>query len=282
MTAIPASVARTGQVRSADGTTIAFECSGEGPALLLVDGALCYRESGPSRPLAARLTDRFTVYTYDRRGRGDSGDTASSSLQHEVEDIAALLAEAGGSACVYGVSSGAALVMHAAAAGLPVERIALYEAPFAVGADLRRARAQYVQQMRDALAADEPGDAVRLFLRHVGVPSFVVSLMRFMPAWSKLVGTAHTLPYDAAALCDTDAEPPLTPGRWAGVRAPALVLAGGKSPEWMLAAVRATAAALPDAQLATLDGQTHMVKPAVLAPALAEFFGATQRRRPAS
>ncbi len=269
-------------MRSADGTTIAFECCGDGPPLLLVDGALCCRETGPSRPLAVRLADRFTVYSFDRRGRGYSGDTAvrppHSPVDREVEDIAAVLHVAGGPACVYGSSSGAALVMHAAAAGVPMARIALYESPFAVGDECRRARKHYVREMQQALAADHGAEAVRLFLRHVGVPGFSVTLMRFLPAWPKLVAVASTLPNDAAALCDTDDEPPLSPRRWASVRVPALVLGGARSPTWMLEAVRATAAALPDAQLGTLDGQTHMVTPTALAPALADFFVAGPAR----
>jgi len=281
MTVTPAPAARTGHVRSADGTTIAFECCGDGPPLLLVDGALCCRETGPSRPLAVLLADRFTVYSYDRRGRGYSGNTGvrppHGAVGREVEDIAAVLDVAGGSACVYGISSGAALVMHAAAAGLSMPRIALYESPFAVGDECRRARKDYVREMQQALAADNGAEAVRLFLRHVGLPGFSVTLMRFMPAWAKLVAVAPTLPNDAAALCDTDEEPALSRRRWASVRVPALVLGGAKSPAWMLEAVRATAAALPDARLDMLDGQTHMVQPTALAPVLADFFVAGQR-----
>jgi len=284
MRASSAPAARTGRVRSADGTSIAFEVQGAGPPLLLVDGALCCRASGPSRPLADRLRDQFTVFSYDRRGRGDSGagtcDDPYSAVEREVEDIAAVLAKTGGPAAAYGSSSGAALVMHAAAAALPFERIALYEPPFAVGDACRRAGNDYVRQMQDALATDRPGDAVQLFLRRIGVPGFVVTLLGFMPAWPQLVAVAHTLPYDTAALCDRDEEPALRPGRWDTVRSPALVLGGGNSPEWMLEAVRATADALPDARLGTLDGQTHMVKPAALAPALAEFLPAAPPRCP--
>src|SRR5262249_29137018 len=117
---------------SKDGTTIAFDQLGKGPAIILVDGALCSRSFGPMPKLAPLLAQRFTVFTYDRRGRGDSGDTASYRVEREIEDIDALIAEAGGSAYVFGISSGAALVLRAAASGLAIEKLALYEPPFMV------------------------------------------------------------------------------------------------------------------------------------------------------
>jgi pimeloyl-ACP methyl ester carboxylesterase len=265
---------------SADGTRIAFERTGDGPPLVLVDGALCYTASGPSRPLAAELADRFTVFCYDRRGRGESGDTLPYAVEREVEDICALVDEAGGSAYLYGISSGAALALRAAASGLRIDGLALYEPPFALDPDARRARHEYRTRLDDALAQDRRGDAVRLFMRLVGLPRVVVALMRFLPSWRRLTAVAHTLPYDYAALADDEAEPPVTAQRWAGAGMPALVVAGGKSPADLLAPARALADVLPNARHRILAGQTHLVSPKALAPVLTDFFAGCARRAP--
>src|SRR5258706_12411707 len=149
-------------VISADGTAIAFTRAGSGPALVLVDGAMCYRGMGPLTPLAERLTDHFTVYTYDRRGRGESGDTLPFAVEREIEDLEVLLAHAGGSAHAYGISSGAALVLRAAAAGVPWRRLALFEPPF-VGP-----KQDYTRELAELLAAGRRGDAVARFMTLVG------------------------------------------------------------------------------------------------------------------
>jgi pimeloyl-ACP methyl ester carboxylesterase len=262
-------------VHSTDGTAIAYETVGQGPPLILVDGALCYRASGPSRPLAAELADRFTVYVYDRRGRGESGDTEPYALEREVEDIQALVKAAGGSAYVYGISSGAALALEAAKRNdIGITKLALYEAPFVVDDSRPPVEHDYLPRLHGYLASDRRGNAVRLFMRQVGVPGFVVALMRFMPAWSKLKGVAHTLPYDAAAMGDTQSGKPLPAGRWSGVTAPTLTVVGGKSQPWMHNGMRALADALPKARHETLPGQNHMVKAKALAPMLADFFAA--------
>jgi len=262
-----------GKVLSSDGTPIAFDRSGKGPPLILVDGALCYRASGPMGPLAALLAPHFTVFTYDRRGRGDSGDTTPYAVEREVEDIEALINEAGGSAFVYGISSGAALALEAANRGLAIEKLALYEAPFIVDGSRPPIPEDYLPQLNQLIASDRRADAVKLFMNAVGVPAIFVALMRFMPAWSKLKSVAHTLPYDHAVLGDDKSGSPLSTERWTSATVPTLVLGGGKSPEWMLDAVRAVADVLPNAQQRTLEGQTHMVSPRVLAPVLVEFFG---------
>ena len=260
-------------VTSRDGTTIAFDRVGDGPPLVLVDGALCYRASGPSGPLAAQLADQFTVYTYDRRGRGDSTNTLPYSVDREVEDLAAVLTEAGGSAAVYGISSGAALALEAARQGLPIDKLALYEAPFIVDDSRAAVPQDYVAALDHLVAADRRGDAVKHFMRKgVQIPAVFVALMRVMPAWSKLTGIAHTLPYDTALTAPYQKGTPLPQDRWACVRAATLVIGGGKSPEWMRNATRALADAVPGAAHAVLDGQTHMVKPTVLAPVLRTFF----------
>jgi pimeloyl-ACP methyl ester carboxylesterase len=261
-----------GTVQSSDGTRIGFDRMGDGPPLVLVDGALCYRKSGPMRPLAEALAKRFAVFLYDRRGRGESGDTAPYSVEKEIDDIAALIEEAGGSAGVYGISSGAALALEAANHGLPIERLALYEAPFVVDDSRPPMSDEYRPALDRALAADRPGDAVKLFMRRVGVARPLIPLIRFMPAWSKLKGVAHTLPYDDTILGDTGSGRPLAPDRWTAVTMPTLAIAGDGSPEWMRNAMRAVAELLPNAEYRTLKGQTHMVKAKALAPTLTGFF----------
>jgi pimeloyl-ACP methyl ester carboxylesterase len=263
-------------VRSTDGTPIAFDRAGSGPAIILVDGALCYRASGPMAPLAKLLAPHFTVFTYDRRGRGDSGDTAPYAVEREVEDIDALIRAAGGSAFVFGISSGAALTLEAANRGLAVriKKLALYEAPFIVDDTRAPVPADFVRQLDRLLTAGRRGDAVRLFMKAVGVPTFFVALMRFMPAWSRLKAIAHTLPYDMTIVLDNQRGKPLPITRWTSSTAPTLVVAGSKSPAWMRNAMQALARVVPNAKHYTLDGQTHMVSAKALAPVLVEFFGA--------
>jgi pimeloyl-ACP methyl ester carboxylesterase len=260
------------KVVSKDGTPIGFDRSGKGPAVILVDGALCYRASGPMGPLAALLAENFTVFTYDRRGRGDSGNTAPYAVEREIEDIDALINEAGGSAYVYGISSGAALALEAANHGLAIKKLALYEAPFIVDDSHPPIATDFVAQLNALVSADRRGDAVRLFMKLVGVPGIFISIMRFMPAWKKLTGIAHTLPYDITIVQDYERGKPLPDKRWAAVTVPTLVVDGGKSPKWMRNGMRALAGVLPNAKLRTLEGQTHMVKPKALAPVLMEFF----------
>jgi pimeloyl-ACP methyl ester carboxylesterase len=268
-------------IQSRDGTAIAFEKSGEGSPVILVDGALCYRASGPARPLAALLAEHFTVYTYDRRGRGESGDTPPYAVEREVQDIEALVEEAGGSACLYGISSGAVLALEAADRVPGITKLALYEAPFIVDDSRPPIGADYVLELKEHLASDRRGDAVRLFMRQVGVPAPIVALMRFMPAWKKLKAVAHTLAYDAAVMGDTQSGRSL-PVEWAAVTTPALAIVGGKSPAWMHSGMRALADVLPNAQHRVLEGQTHMVKAKALAPLLAEFFSAQRAVQPRS
>jgi pimeloyl-ACP methyl ester carboxylesterase len=265
-------------VTSADGTEIAYEKAGSGPPLILVDGALGYRALGFSAKLATELADRFTVYTYDRRGRGDSTDTAPYAVQREVEDVEALIAAAGGSAHVYGISSGAALALEAANRGLPVDRLALYEIPFVLDESREPMDPQYRENLDRALSDGDRGEAVKLFMRLVGVPGPFVFVMRFMPAWSKLKASAHTLPYDQAVLGDTGSGKPL-PAEWtAGVKVPTLAIGGAKSPEWMRNAMVAVADAIPTAEYRTLEDQMHNVKAKALAPVLADFFERVESR----
>jgi pimeloyl-ACP methyl ester carboxylesterase len=258
--------------RSADGTLIAYETCGEGPPLILVDGALCSRELGPSKALAAALRDQFTVIRYDRRGRGESTDTAPYDVRREVEDLDALIAATGGAAFLLGVSSGAVLALEAAAHGLPVTAVALYEPPFIVDDTRPPLPADYTERLTALVAGERRGDAVRHFMRNVGMPGFMVQLMRFMPAWGKLKRVAHTLPYDVAIMGDTQCGAALPADRWDGAFARTFVIVGGKSPAGFHTGTRELAELLPNAEHHVLPGQTHMVKAKALAPLVTECF----------
>ncbi|MFF1547594.1 alpha/beta fold hydrolase [Streptomyces sp. NPDC058291] len=252
---------------SRDGTELAYESAGQGPAVILVSGAMS--TGGTMAPLAGLLADRFTVLRYDRRGRGESGDTAPYAVGREVEDLAALIDAAGAeTAALYGVSSGGALALEAAAAGLPVSRVAVYETPFALDEDDARGRAEYTANLTKALARDRRGDAVELFLRLTGLAEEMIQGARRSPMWAGMEAIAPTLAYDDAVMGDGR-----VPGeRLASVGVPVLAVAGEASPPWLREAVRAVAEAVPDGAYRTLEGQTHMVDPSVLAPVLAEFF----------
>ncbi|WP_405543383.1 alpha/beta hydrolase [Streptomyces phaeochromogenes] len=245
---------------SRDGTPIAYEVSGEGPAVIFVTGAMATGAS--DAPLASLLSDRFSAVVYDRRGRGESGDTQPFEVAREVEDIAALIEAMGdGGAGLYGMSSGAALVVEAAASGLPVRKAAVYEGG-------EEQRAEYTERLTQLLAQDRRGDAVELFIALTGAPPEVIRGMRHSAVWPALEAVAPTLAYDNAVMGDG-----LVPRkRLASVAVPVLALAGGASPEWMRESARATAEAAPDGTYRVLEGQTHVVDPGVLAPALAEFF----------
>lgn len=257
-------------VTSADGTSIGYERTGSGPALVLVDGAMCYRAAGPMRPLAALLRDSFTVYTYDRRGRGDSSDTAPYAVAREVEDLQALIVRAGGEASVYAISSGAALALASAAAGRSITKLALYEPPFMAEVEDGTRTEEYSGRLTELLDAGRHGDAVALFMTHVGMPAQAVAGMRAQPGWAALEAIAPTLGYDDEVLGDGSVPRELA----STIAVPALVLAGGASPQSLQQAAKATADALPAAEHRTLDGQTHDVAPDALAPVLVEFFGA--------
>jgi pimeloyl-ACP methyl ester carboxylesterase len=256
-------------VTSSDGTTIAYERTGSGPALVLVDGALCHRAGGPMRPLAEALRDRFTVYAYDRRGRGESGDTLPYALAREVEDLRAVIEAAGGDVGVYAVSSGGGLALATAAAGSGISRLALYEPPYTAEIGDDGPIRAYTKELTALLTAGRRGDAVALFMTHVGMPEPVVADLRSQPSWPAFEAIAPTLAYDDAAL--TGGRVPRDVA--AAVTVPALVLSGGECPVTLQQAAKATAAALPAAEFRILDGQTHDVAPEAVAPVLADFFG---------
>ena len=204
-------------VLSKDGTAITFDRIGHGAPVILVDGALCYRGMGQSRQLAELLAAHFTVTTYDRRGRGESGDTPPYAVEREVEDIAALLGEAGGSAYVWGTSSGAVLALEAASRLSGIRKLALYEAPFIVD-DSRSTTGDQWARIGEAVAAHRRGAAVTVFLQTVGVPSLIIALMRLSPVWPKLKAIAHTLPYDGVIVQDHQMGRPLSGLRHLGHR----------------------------------------------------------------
>jgi pimeloyl-ACP methyl ester carboxylesterase len=267
-------ISRTTQfATSTDGTRIAYEVTGSGPALVLVDGALCHRTMGPARGLAEELAGAFTVYAYDRRGRGESGVGSSSySVEREVEDLAAVVHETGGSAHLFGSSSGGALALEAARHGVPVERLAVYEAPFIVDGTRPPNDPQLPRRVRDLVDQGRRGEAVKTFLRVVGVPAPVVALMRLLPTWKKLTAVAHTLPHDLSLVIDHEQGRPLPAGYYDAVEAETLVIAGGRSPEYMRNAQAAIADAVPSGRLDTLPGQTHMIKPKAVGPVLTRFL----------
>lgn len=258
-------------ITSKDGTTLAFDQYGSGPTLIFVNGALQYRAfSQGMHELAELLAPHFTVINFDRRGRGDSGDTLPYALEREIEDIEAFIERAGGSAYLYGISSGAALAMEAAAAlGSKVSNLAMYEAPYNDDPTARQAWAKYRQDIDEAIADGRPGDAVGLFMMLVGMPPEALEGMKHDPSWSVFEAIGHTLAYDAAAL---GAEAAIPTARAAQVKVPALVMDGAESYPFMHAAAVAIADAMPQGQHRTLEGQTHEVSPEILAPILIEFF----------
>ena len=203
-------------VISRDGTRIGFDREGQGPPVVLVDGAMCYRGSGPMKPLAAQLVPHFTVYIYDRRGRGESGDTQPWSLEREVEDLAALVREAGEPVYVYGISSGAVLALEAADRGVPIRKLALYEAPLMLDATREPLGDDFLPRMKALIAANRRGDAVKMFMKAVGVPAIGIFFMRLMPVWKKLTAIAHTLQYDLGMTTPYQQGRPLPAGRWSG------------------------------------------------------------------
>jgi pimeloyl-ACP methyl ester carboxylesterase len=246
---------------SRDGTRIAFDRIGQGPPLVLVVGAFNQRSTGA--PLAAFLAPRFTVFTYDRRGRGDSADGPAYAVEREVEDLAAVIGAAGGSAAVFGYSSGALLALEAAARDLPITRLALYEAPPA------DASAPHAAELAALIAAGRRGDAVEYFQRRlVGIPEPVVIGLRQAPFRPALEALAHTLVHDATILAQVS----LSPERLARVRQPTLAIAGAASPPVMREIAETIARGLPAGRSAILEGATHDIVPALVGPVLEAFL----------
>jgi len=259
------------KVYSKDGTIIAFDRKGHGPMVILVDGALQYRafDQGMAE-LADLLAQHFTVIHYDRRGRGDSTDAQTYELEREIEDIEALIDEAGGSAFLYGISSGAALALEAAIAlGGKVKKLAIYEAPYNDDKNARKGWKEYRQKLKELVLADRKGDAVGLFMMLVGMPPEQLEEMHQHPMWPLWDAVGLTLAYDAAAMGEDGSIPTK---RAARVIMPTLVMDGRDSFPFMHSTALALAETIPNAQHRTLEDQTHEVDSKVLAPVLIEFF----------
>jgi pimeloyl-ACP methyl ester carboxylesterase len=255
------------KVISKDGTPIVFDQVGEGPAVVLIGGGPTTRVVNTA--VAELLAPSFRVLNYDRRGHGDSGDTAPYTVDREFEDLDALIAAAGGSAYVYGTSGGAMIALEAAARGLAISRLVVWEPPYIVDDSRPPVPADYLQQLTDLLAAGRRGDMLELFFtKAANLPAEFVSPMRQSPFWSAMEDLAPTLVYDAMLTGDFS----LPTKRIASVTVPTLVLDGGTTP-WLSNAARAVADTLPDARRRTLHGQPHNVEPAAIAPVLAEFLG---------
>lgn len=258
------------EVISKDGTQIAYDKSGSGPLMILVDGALCSRAFGPMPKLAPLLTSSFTVITYDRRGRNESADTQPYAVEREIEDLEALINANGGSAFVTGFSSGAVLALASAAHGVNITKMALYEPPFMVDNGGHRPPADSQSQLQNLIDQNRRSDAVKFFLKDmVGLPAPAVFIMKIMPVWSKLKNVAHTLPYDAAIVGDCS----LPEKQAESVKIPTLISGGEKSPATMQQAVRKLSEVVPNATLKMLKGQTHNVSEKAIAPVLIDFFG---------
>lgn len=253
-------------ILSRDGTPIAYRRRGDGPPVILVGGALATADT--EGPLARLLAPRFQVVTYDRRGRGASGDGARYAVEREIEDLAALAAVTGGSPSVFGVGTGGALALEAQAAGLGAARLAVYEPPYTPGPAGLLLKADRTARLHRLLSAGDRGGAVELFLTVTGVPADLVARMRRAPLWRTLESVAHTLAYDDAVLGDGS----VPAARFAPVRARTLVVCGGAGPATAWTATRQLADALPRGRHRTLTGQTGEPAPQVVAPVLAEFF----------
>lgn len=266
---------------SRDGTPIAFDRTGRGPAVILVNGGLADRAE--NAPLASELAHRFTVYNYDRRGRGRSGDTKPYAVQRELEDLAAVLAQAGGAAHLYGPSAGGGLVLRAAAARLPVDRLAVYDVPYCVAPDAAQRARTFVDRLGPALADGRAGDALALFMWFAGSTRDDIAGARQSPMWPGLLAIEPTIAYDAA--CMGDYRPPAS--LLAKITRPTLAITGavldthmtGLPPDLFERAAEAITQNVPGAQRQSLPGQTHMVDASALAPVLTRFFAARRSHR---
>lgn len=260
-------------VKSKDGTELALSRIGNGPALILIDGAFCHRNFGPNKALATALKENFEVIIYDRRGRGESGNTLPYVVHREIEDLEAIIQFLDKPVLLYGISSGAALALEAVNAGIEVEKLALYEAPFIVDDSRKPLSNNYLETLQAYADEGERGKLVTTFMRDgVELPGFVLFMMRLMPTWKKLKAVAPTAVYDTLILGDTGSGKALTSEKWPNVKVETLVLNGSKSAQWNQNSMKQLAEVLPNAGHEVLRGQSHIVKPKVLAPELIQFF----------
>jgi pimeloyl-ACP methyl ester carboxylesterase len=259
--------------KSIDGTRIAFDRVGSGPALVLVGGAFSYRRFPLQMDLAERLSDGFTVVSYDRRGRGDSDDTAPYSVAREIEDLTAVIKAVGGRAAVWGMSSGGALALEAAAHGAPIDRLAVYDPPFVVDREHGVPPTDLIAQVEANLASGRPDAAVRTFMtKGMGAPAIAMVFMRLMPQWKDLRAVAHTIPYDIKVMGPNLRGEPLDPSRWEPITIPVLVNAGTKDGASRQVAAAAVTAALSNARLELLPGEGIGFTPATVEAQLRAFL----------
>lgn len=259
-------------VTSKDGTQIGYSVVGSGPPIVLVDGAMCWRGMGPATPLAEELKDKFTVYTYDRRGRGESGNTLPYATQREVEDLEAVIAAAGGAAAVYAISSGVGVALEAANSIEGITKLVLYEMPIFTDGTRKPVPTDYVQRMDRLVAEGDNAGAVKHFMQNgINVPWFGLLMMQLFGMFKKMAPVAPTLPYDTAFVAPLWTYKPIPKDRWSHATMPALVMGGGKSDTWMQNAQKAIAENLPNARHETLPGQNHMVPASAIAPKIKEF-----------
>jgi pimeloyl-ACP methyl ester carboxylesterase len=256
---------------SKDGTKIAYDKTGQGPALIIVAGAFQNRMAMSA--YAEPLSKNFTVYNYDRRGRGESGDTQPYAIESEIEDLDALIQEAGGSAFVFGGSSGGVMTLDAAAHGLHITKLAVYEPPFVVDDSRDPVAEDMVDQLRELIASGRRGDAAETFMTKGSLmPAEMVAGMRAQPFWSEVEAVAQTLVYDAMIMDGTMRGAPLPVNRWSTVTIPILVIYGGDGPAWSRNAAESLVALLPHAEGKALEGQFHTLTPQALTPVLEKFF----------
>jgi pimeloyl-ACP methyl ester carboxylesterase len=259
-------------VISKDGTRIAYEKTGEGPAVILIDGAMGYRAFGPMLPLAKQLASHFTVYAYDRRGRGESGNTLPYLVEHEIEDITALVEEAGGKASLFGTSSGAVLALKAAASmGDKVEQLAIYEPPLVLDETEQKETLAFTEKMHGLLLKDDREGAATMFMERVAkmlnMPPEMVEGMRHSPVWAQMLSVIPTMDYDNIIMGDAS-----VPSEAAMLTMPTLVMAGGASPESMQNAATTLATAIPNVKTTIIKDQGHDASAESLAPVLTSFF----------
>jgi pimeloyl-ACP methyl ester carboxylesterase len=260
------------KIRSADGTEIAYERVGQGPPLVIVGGAWNTRDSASE--LAKRLAETFTVFTYDRRGRGDSGDTQPYAVEREVEDLQAVIEAAGGSAALFGHSSGGALALETTARSVSVTKLAMYEPPYITDASRPPLADDYVEHLEELAAAGKRREIFAYFMTEAaGTPAEMVESMLDSPMVDAMLPVAHTVSYDGRVMLRGSMRGEPLPAEWRdSVTVPTLVMVGGNSPEWHHATCRSLVQLLPDVSYRTLEGQDHGASPDAIAPVLEDFL----------
>jgi pimeloyl-ACP methyl ester carboxylesterase len=265
-------VAQTQMTTSADGTQIAFDRRGDGPPLVIVGGAWNTRHSAES--LAEFLAEGFSVYTYDRRGRGDSGDTPPYAIEREIDDLEGVIAAAGGSAALFGHSSGGALALETTARSISVSRLAMYEPPYIVDDSRPPLAGDYIEHLDQLVAEGKRREVFAYFMTEaVGMPEEAVQPMLESPMVDSMEPLAHTVAYDGRVMLRGSMYGQPLPAEWRdSVTVPTLIMDGGNSPAWARSACRALVGLLPDVTYRTLEGQDHAAEPEAIAPVLTEFL----------